>query len=225
MPDDGQVEPIESGPLSNREIKELHAFLLAEDGLENPMDFFTFDGFICAVLSGPSAIAMAAVGLGPGARRAASGVSEREAGEAHCKPADRERLSRLGEGRCVPSASPRLLRAIPLRPVCSPLRPLDALGFRRQRPACRSGGRNASSLSFSPALWICRARADAGGGSVEPFQITKGPAIKPGPLRFPCRAQQYDTGATSSLAAAPAVHAAMETATGVLPACSGFRFV
>ena len=53
---DMPIRPIESGPLSNREIKELHAFLLAEDGLENPMDFFTFDGFICAVLSGPNTI-------------------------------------------------------------------------------------------------------------------------------------------------------------------------
>src|SRR5260370_7727995 len=53
---DMPIRPIESGPLTDREIEELHAFLLAEDGLENPMDFFTFDGFICAVLSGPSAI-------------------------------------------------------------------------------------------------------------------------------------------------------------------------
>ena len=53
---DMPIRPIESGPLSNREIKELDAFLLAEDGLENPMDFFTFDGFICAVLSGPNTI-------------------------------------------------------------------------------------------------------------------------------------------------------------------------
>jgi len=29
---------------------------LAEDGLEHPMDFYTFDGFICAVLSGPTTI-------------------------------------------------------------------------------------------------------------------------------------------------------------------------
>ena len=53
---DMPIRPIESGPLSNREIKELHAFLLAEDGLENPMDFYTFDGFICAVPSGPNNI-------------------------------------------------------------------------------------------------------------------------------------------------------------------------
>ena len=32
------------------------AFLLSEDGLENPMDFSTFDGFLCAVLSGPNTI-------------------------------------------------------------------------------------------------------------------------------------------------------------------------
>ena len=53
---DMPIRPIESGPLTDREIEELHAFLLAEDGLENPMDFFTFDGFICAVLSGPNTI-------------------------------------------------------------------------------------------------------------------------------------------------------------------------
>jgi uncharacterized protein YecA (UPF0149 family) len=33
------IRPIESGPLTSREIKELDGFLLAEDGLENPMDF------------------------------------------------------------------------------------------------------------------------------------------------------------------------------------------
>jgi hypothetical protein len=49
------IRPIESGPLTDQEIKELDAFLLAED-LKNPMDFFTFDGFICAVLSGPNTI-------------------------------------------------------------------------------------------------------------------------------------------------------------------------
>jgi uncharacterized protein len=53
---DMPIRPIESGPLTSREIKELDAFLLAEDGLENPMDFYTFDGFICAVLSGPNTI-------------------------------------------------------------------------------------------------------------------------------------------------------------------------
>src|SRR5260370_37550793 len=53
---DMPVRPIESGPLTDREIEELDAFLLAEDGLENPMDFYTFDGFICAVLSGPNTI-------------------------------------------------------------------------------------------------------------------------------------------------------------------------
>jgi uncharacterized protein len=56
MKSDMPIRPIESGPLSDREIEELNAFLLAEDGLENPMDFYTFDGFICAVLSGPNAI-------------------------------------------------------------------------------------------------------------------------------------------------------------------------
>jgi len=53
---DMPIRPIESGPLTDREIEELHAFLLAEDGLEHPMDFYTFDGFICAVLSGPNTI-------------------------------------------------------------------------------------------------------------------------------------------------------------------------
>ena len=50
------IRPIQSGPLTNREIEELSAFLLAEDGLENAMDVSTFDGFICAVLSGPNTI-------------------------------------------------------------------------------------------------------------------------------------------------------------------------
>jgi hypothetical protein len=53
---DMPIRPIESGPLTDREINELHRFLLAEDGLEHPMDFYTFDGFICAVLSGPNTI-------------------------------------------------------------------------------------------------------------------------------------------------------------------------
>jgi uncharacterized protein len=52
---DMPIRPSESGPLTRREIKELERFLLAED-LKNPMDFFTFDGFICAVLSGPNTI-------------------------------------------------------------------------------------------------------------------------------------------------------------------------
>jgi uncharacterized protein len=50
------IRPIEFGPLTEVEIGELDTFLLAEDGLENPMDFYTFDGFICAVLSGPTTI-------------------------------------------------------------------------------------------------------------------------------------------------------------------------
>ena len=53
---DMPIRSIESGPLTGREIRELHGFLLAEDGLEHPMDFYTFDGFICAVLSGPNTI-------------------------------------------------------------------------------------------------------------------------------------------------------------------------
>src|SRR3974390_501551 len=53
---DMPIRPIESGPLTDQEIEELHAFLLAEDGPEHPIDFYTFDGFICAVLSGPKTI-------------------------------------------------------------------------------------------------------------------------------------------------------------------------
>jgi hypothetical protein len=34
----------EFGP-TNREIRELDALLLADDGLENPMDFYAFEGF------------------------------------------------------------------------------------------------------------------------------------------------------------------------------------
>lgn len=53
---DVPIRPLQDGPLSNKEIEELDAFLLADDGLEDPMDFFTFDGFICAVLSGPNTV-------------------------------------------------------------------------------------------------------------------------------------------------------------------------
>jgi uncharacterized protein YecA (UPF0149 family) len=91
---DPPIRPIESGPLTDREIKELHAFLLAEDSLENPMDFYTFDGFICAVLSGPNTI-MPSEWLrwvwDQKEGRATSGVYERETGEAHSEPADRAR--------------------------------------------------------------------------------------------------------------------------------------
>src|ERR1035441_1050406 len=48
--------PIKSGPLTNREIKELDAFLLADDSLENAMDVSTLDGFLCAVVSGPKVV-------------------------------------------------------------------------------------------------------------------------------------------------------------------------
>jgi uncharacterized protein len=41
---DVPIRPLQDGPLSNKEIEELDAFLLADDGLEDPMDFFTFDG-------------------------------------------------------------------------------------------------------------------------------------------------------------------------------------
>jgi len=47
---------IKSGPLTNREIEKLDAFLLSGGGLENAMDVFTFDGFLCAVLSGPKVV-------------------------------------------------------------------------------------------------------------------------------------------------------------------------
>src|SRR5262249_5244420 len=89
---DMSIRPIESGPLTDREINELQGFLLAEDGLENPMDFYTFDGFICAVLSGPYTIMPSEwlrwvwdqeSGEQP--------PEEREAGEAHSEPADRAR--------------------------------------------------------------------------------------------------------------------------------------
>jgi hypothetical protein len=50
------MRPIKSGPLSNREIKELDAFLLADDSLENAMDVSTLDGFLCAVVSGPKIV-------------------------------------------------------------------------------------------------------------------------------------------------------------------------
>ena len=65
------IRPIESGPLTSREIKELDGFLLAEDGLENPMDFS--DGCV-----------------GSGTRSKASNLRSlrAEAGEAHSEPAD-----------------------------------------------------------------------------------------------------------------------------------------
>jgi uncharacterized protein len=56
MLSDRPIRPLQNGPLTSKEIKELDRFLLAEDGLEDPMDFFTFDGFICAVLSAPNTI-------------------------------------------------------------------------------------------------------------------------------------------------------------------------
>ena len=40
---------IKSGPLTNREIEKLDAFLLSDGGLENAMDVSTLDGFLCAV--------------------------------------------------------------------------------------------------------------------------------------------------------------------------------
>ena len=40
---------IKSGPLTNREIEKLDAFLLSDGGLENALDVSTLDGFLCAV--------------------------------------------------------------------------------------------------------------------------------------------------------------------------------
>jgi hypothetical protein len=40
---------IKSGPLTNREIEKLDAFLLSDGGLENAMDVSTLDGLLCAV--------------------------------------------------------------------------------------------------------------------------------------------------------------------------------
>src|SRR3974377_830936 len=53
---DMPIRPIESGPLTDQKIEELHAFLLAEDGPEHPMECSTVDGVICAVVSGPKTI-------------------------------------------------------------------------------------------------------------------------------------------------------------------------
>ena len=50
------MRPIKSRPLIDQEIEELNGFLLSDDGLENAMDVSAFDGFICAVLSGPNVI-------------------------------------------------------------------------------------------------------------------------------------------------------------------------
>jgi uncharacterized protein len=47
---------IKSGPLTNREIEKLDAFLLSDGCVENAMDISTLDGFLCAVLSGPNVI-------------------------------------------------------------------------------------------------------------------------------------------------------------------------
>ena len=51
-----QMRLIKSGPLTNREIDKLDAFLLSDGGLERAMDVSTLDGFLCAVLSGPNVI-------------------------------------------------------------------------------------------------------------------------------------------------------------------------
>jgi uncharacterized protein len=50
------MRPIKSAPLTNREMEELGVFLRADDSLENAMDVSTFDGFLCAVLSGPKVV-------------------------------------------------------------------------------------------------------------------------------------------------------------------------
>jgi uncharacterized protein len=51
-----QMRLIKSGPLTNREIDKLDAFMLSDGGLERAMDVSTLDGFLCAVLSGPNVI-------------------------------------------------------------------------------------------------------------------------------------------------------------------------
>jgi len=53
---DWPMRSIKSGSLTNREIEELDAFLLADDSLENAMDVSTLDGFLCAAVSGPKVI-------------------------------------------------------------------------------------------------------------------------------------------------------------------------
>jgi uncharacterized protein len=44
------------GPLSDKEIAELDKFLLDAEALDEAMDVCTLDGFLCAVLSGPTLI-------------------------------------------------------------------------------------------------------------------------------------------------------------------------
>lgn len=68
------IRPIESGPLTSREIKELDGFLLAEDGLENLMDFSEWLRWVWDQEQGEHLRSLRA-----------------EAGEAHSEPADRTR--------------------------------------------------------------------------------------------------------------------------------------
>lgn len=47
------IRPIPNGPLNNKEIEELNAFPLANHGgLNDAMDFFTFDAFIAVLYFG-----------------------------------------------------------------------------------------------------------------------------------------------------------------------------
>ena len=76
--DDDSIEKLAAG----REIDELNAFLLADDGLENAMDVSTFDGFICGGALAAEyhhPLGMDAVSMGQGGRRAISGVCVRQA--------------------------------------------------------------------------------------------------------------------------------------------------
>jgi uncharacterized protein len=50
------MRPVPQKPLSAKEIEQLDRFLLSDDDLEAAMDVSTLDGFLCAVLSGPSLI-------------------------------------------------------------------------------------------------------------------------------------------------------------------------
>ena len=88
---DMPIRPIKSGPLMDREINELHRFLLTEDGLEHPMDLYTFDGFICAVLSGPNTMIRAGT-----AASVTASLFERRQKLAHADPDVRAKLEAQG---------------------------------------------------------------------------------------------------------------------------------
>ena len=44
------------GPLGDKELEELDAFLLDADGIEESMDIATLDGFLTAIHCGPKSI-------------------------------------------------------------------------------------------------------------------------------------------------------------------------